>query len=28
MEMSSWIIECLIVNYPDSNEKTILIPCN
>ena len=28
MEMSEWSIECLIVNYEDSNDKTILVPCN
>jgi len=28
MEMSTWSIECLIVNYEGSNEKTILVPCN
>ena len=28
MDMSTWSIECLIVNYEDTNEKTILVPCN
>ena len=28
MDMSTWSIECLIVNYKDTNEKTILVPCN
>ena len=28
MDMSTWSIECLIVNYEDTNEKTKLVPCN
>ena len=28
MVLSAWSIQCLVVNYKDSNEKTVLIPCD